>query len=876
MNQVNLGGEFSPLKPKPIFTLDSLAFLLLNVLSVGIYGTVQITLNARSISRLDLSEENLKKTAAALLMKYNALEQAISGLRASVMRGDEINADNICRLMSKAVSLPTKYDGILLAQDQVIQAVALSAIQMIGDLLLNLTTLGLYGVYQNHLQLSKIANAEAKNNYIGEKIRQKIGSFSVRLQNEIQEIRSTDLLNQEEKRALATEAGQAYKALKNAEADMEGVRREILALNNQLLALQTNQATLQQGTAQLLQKYANLEAQRIELETALQNLKNSHQVLPQAEIDELKRIGRQAEAQKEDLKSALDQKNNHEMQLLGLNQALSAAEKEQLNLGPIPPQYIKQANDLEVDGASGLEDHDMNLSNYARCYNDKKTALEVVKAGLDSTIARLLALGEEIDPKIHFNKSAMIYSDDKYEPNRNAVYRYLAHEFIANGKLFQDGCSGFSLKLNKDGVYMGSSQPERVQCYEIDAFTGERRPEVRILPTHIDEFSPSIGDRDLLFGIDPASAKWIFARLNEDEKDHLYHLLMDPLIANEDAGLIAAKNFMKGKSERVKLVDTAYRLICNIATALDKKFGKTSAASEAWGELDEWDDTVLPFEKPEIGIESIVDPSSVVRPVVEWKPDYVSIKGSFRSSFGTAIENSVNRYKKIYAGITAEAINNSNRILYPAVLGDRMFGKIQVKGLAEQFEHKHKMFGPHGCLISNITAVLMTDYMQAGESSAKNLKEAMADFLGKASYLAEFENKIRLEHKGMTVAQYFENKIQSTHKTSVLQYRKWLKGENGASISNSDLGDVEIEIIAQMMGVKFAVFYEGMTTKLNEYNLTIPEIICYGPNTKEMFFLYNNKGSTYYSLWPKLNPAAFADAEAGHACIDINNYVSRL
>lgn len=881
INQVNTSrGGFSPLKPKPIFTLDSLAFLFFNVLSAGLYGAVQSALNERSISRLDLCQENLKKTAAALLVEYNKLDGEISGLRASVMRGEEINADNIDRLQANAAALPSKQEGILHAQNQLVQAVALSAIQMISALLFNVLTIGLYGVYQNHLQLAKIENAEAKNNHIGEEIRLKIESYSLRLQNDIQELRAADSLNREEKEALRSEKGQAYQALKSAEKEMEGIHHQIQAFNNQLLALRTNQMTLREGTALLTNSFAALDAQRVELEIAFQNLKDAHQILPKAQMDELKRIGALVDAQKQELTALILSRTNAEMQLLGINQTLGAAEKEQLKLGPIPPKYVKRADDFEVTGAYGLEDHENDaalLSAFARCNNGKKTAAEVVKANLDAAIEQLLLLGGKADPKIHFNKSAMIYSDEKFSENRDAVYRYMAHEFIVNGKLFQDGCGGFSLKLNQDGVCMGSSRPERVQSYQIESITGERRSRELILPTHIDEFTPAIGDRDLLFGIDPASAKWIYARLNNEEKSHLYHLLMDSLIANEDAGLIAAKNFMRGNSERVKLVDNAYTLICSIATALDKKFAKNVFSS--WGELDEWDEP-YPFEKPAVRVEGPVNHSNVI---VEWKPDYDCIKGKredgafSRSGFGSAIENSVKRYKKIYAGMTAEAVNNPNRILYPASISDKTIGKIQIKGLKEQFKDHHLMLGNQGCLISNITGILMTDPLQADERNAKKLKEAMADFLGKSVHSEEFENKIKADHKGTTVTQYFTKKIQSTHNTSLLQYRKWLKGESGgASISNSNLGDLEIEIVAHLIGAKIAVFYEGMSTKLNEFGLTVPEIICYGPNTKETFFLYNCTNSTYYSLWPKLNPEAFANNEARQASIEVNNYVARI
>ncbi|MBA2368878.1 MAG: phosphotransferase [Candidatus Protochlamydia sp.] len=199
-NLVNLNGTvLSPPAPEPVFTLNALSFFIFNFLSVGIYGAVQGALKERSIKCLKFQQENLINTTTSLLEKYQKLESKISGLKEKVLQEDLINLQNIDELQAKAAALESKYEGFLNSQTQLIQSIALSCIRMIGKLLCNVFTIGLYGVYQNHLQSLEIEKTKLNNQRLREEARELFESYSSRLQLEIQEIIFVDRAKNEPK-----------------------------------------------------------------------------------------------------------------------------------------------------------------------------------------------------------------------------------------------------------------------------------------------------------------------------------------------------------------------------------------------------------------------------------------------------------------------------------------------------------------------------------------------------------------------------------------------------------------------------------------------------------------------------------------------------
>jgi hypothetical protein len=275
----------------------------------------------------------------------------------------------------------------------------------------------------------------------------------------------------------------------------------------------------------------------------------------------------------------------------------------QEKLGPIPSPYerrrptfnedfdaeepVQENVDVAIEGAPGINSElDAGTSDYALRYNGEKTALGVVRKGLQFAITDLAA-----NPKMHLNQSALILNDPSFQRHKQAVLRRLVWDFIENGALVEEGShDNFILKLNVDDVKMGCSQIENVMTYVIDPNSDRLRLEVKTVPTHFDAFTPK---EEL--AVDPASAKWIHAQLTDIEKNILFHLLMEPLISNEDPELIAAIQCLEEDNKRVKLISTAYQLINDMASALDSNFSSQGLLDDVWNYFD--DNNTRPFEK---------------------------------------------------------------------------------------------------------------------------------------------------------------------------------------------------------------------------------------------------------------------------------------
>jgi len=90
------------------------------------------------------------------------------------------------------------------------------------------------------------------------------------------------------------------------------------------------------------------------------------------------------------------------------------------------------------------------------------------------------------------------------------------------------------------------------------------------------------------------------------------------------------------------------------------------------------------------------------------------------------------------------------------------------------------------------------------------------------------------------------------YKQCITKYQKWLRGhEGGYTIDNYSLGQLEIMLVAELLGIRIGVFKTGSGTKLDSNGLMIPTQY-FGPNTKESFNMFNDLDSTFYSLFPKL------------------------
>lgn len=889
------------------FSFKSFAFLFFNILSGGIYGTVQSLAKAHTITQLHLKQQDLQEQAAKILEHFDSLNVQIDAIRRRLNTGEtgEAMASVIDQLELRFQATRIDIEN-LTEQDRQITRVSPSFIQFVGILLSNVVTVGLYGMFLDSNQNSCMAALEAQNAKIQDVIVEKKRDHSIKIPGQLGTLRTQLRLSQEKKELLESELGQAFFDKKEADKRASRLEQEKGVLSEDLRGLQASEERLRRSQLQLNE---NVVRASNELEEAKQ--RNAELRAQRASeingisISQLKGEEQNLRNKANSLQSVFNKEQNLELELTGLRQiTLNELQRSHLELGPIPS---KCPGEGEIAGDYGLaaEDGDQDRwSDYTKRYAGQKTAVELMQTSMEYAFDDLIAMARQENPKIHWNESADIWYDTeaKYTENRSALYRHMIWDFISHSSLIQVTDHSYALRLNNEGVTMASSMPLRCQgireVIDEKEVNGEkveeirRVAEVRVLPTIIDDFTPATDDRELSFGIDPVSAKRIFAQLSDEEKGHLQNLLLDPLIANEHPDLLSTRAFMRsGAAGRVELVRNAYELICDIALAVEKKFANKGLAQVLGGMADDYD--LQPFHKEEMVQAPISEqPVQAANSVVEWTPDLESLKvkvgtAYLQESFGKTVKDSVDLYKKIYTGMSEAVIDNPNHILYTSHTSDQQIGTTTVKGILHQFTYKHPMYGYHGCLMSAMTSIIMTDDSKACSASVQNLKNAMAAYLDIKENAARFANKIATNHRRgdrpvykpneMTQEKYQEN-LNKWLQDNVKSYQSWLRNDGDREINNSNLGDVEIEIVACMIGVRIAVFYPKQPTKLNEFGLTIPadERFYYGPNTKETLFLFNSTGCTYAGLWPKMKADKFATEEMKAASRTLERYVGRI
>ncbi|WP_068466416.1 hypothetical protein [Candidatus Protochlamydia phocaeensis] len=870
---ISIREDFVPSPKEPTPFLQSVSSAVFNLCTMGVVFAFRKFYHERTIKELQLKQQELQGTAAGFLKKWEQIETELTTIREEVESEEPANLSNkLNALREKAQVIHFTPDDTLPRSTGEVHNVAQIALLFLGELVKNILTLGMYGVHQEYNLRTRIQRLTDENHYIESKIEQEvIANRYQRFEKQILEINKKFEIKQNLSMARETAAGQAYlekqstkERLQSLEKEHRQVEMHLTALKAQTLQLERAKETLERGIQQKSGERDNLRQENAELRHALAN-HNS-----QRELAELKNRYREL---KNALKRAEDEQNvervrSLEIQLLGLEQQINTpSDRLQLKLGPIPSKYSKTEEDGPIAGAVGINTADLaEWSPYAQRVNNKKTAADLLKAELDYALDELCRLGSEPEHErlIYFNKSNAIIQGQEFEPNLQAVYRFMALDLIKEAELCPIDSHSYALKLNNQGILVAPTNPERVQSCRINIETGERIPELSIMFKHVDEFTPEVGNVDIPLGIDPTGAKWAYNRLTQEEREHLFHLLMEPLIPDEHAKMIETQEFMKqSNNERVELVRTAYELIFDIGVAIEKRFSikgiferqlQTKLNDESYidalsGLLEEGMPIISPLKKTpktqEIPADCNDKPPE--EPIVPWQPN-MGLFGAGQNSlisqfmgpggFVQAFETAKARYQKLYANLSKEAIGNTNNILYSSNIADTTEHSISIQGLSNQYYSRHELIDGHGCLLSNVLALIMDQNNHLTSAHVQQLKNAMAACLDNADMVSRFGDM-----------------ILANHNITVTNYQNWLRGQRNVSLNIYNLGDVELNILAWgVLGVRIAVFYPGTRTKLDENGLTIPADpqYCYGPNTKETLFLYNIPGHTYYSLWPKV------------------------
>ena len=519
----------------------------------------------------------------------------------------------------------------------------------------------------------------------------------------------------------------------------------------------------------------------------------------------------------------------------------------QNRLGPIPAKYIPKAAELEraMAGAEGIDDYSetnkTHWSSYAKSYNGLTTAADIFKIGFSCTLKEFFELANAEHPNIMLNRS--VGTPDS--PGVQAIYRYLAMNWVKNGKIVAD-CHGHQLHLNNKGVMMLPSLPKKVLEYKNE---GGRQSQCIIIHfTQKDDFTPSeeiLQHTSAASGIDPIAAKCILAQLAESELKHLSILLREPLIENHHPDYQDTLGFMSHlPQERAQLIHALFSLIDDIGVVLQTKF-KNSIAAPLWEDyLDVEDFDLQPFRKTRgeewNALEQLRQGNGQIDQLVDWVLDYNLFNDD---RFADLIETSKQTYQNCF------------KILKPELLKAPQLNKalkidsVTWNHLKHQYYLQHAYIPSQGCLFSNLLAILVDDPSEITESNIKKFKQTMAAYLDDPKHAEPFETPLRIEH-GITLG----------------QYKMWLKGEEGAPrIIVNHLTPLQIEIAAHTFGVRIALFtppsgpndFAQVSGQVDECGRLVPldGVVghYFGPRTKEILMMAVNNNFTYYGLFPILN-----------------------
>lgn len=732
----------------------TIVFWVQNVLTLGMNAASTSLSQEHYIRHLKLVQEDLKNQTDQLEANWNQLERELSNLLADEAHAfsDEFDTEDMKekleKLSSRKILLQNEEARSQLKDAVSLTEIVFGTVTFVGKLIANLLTLGIYGVYQNHVLRNRIRILEAKNAFIQDQGKAKRDEKFANLQKIIESVNDFFSLRDQINEMKETDSGRAYLAVQKAKQDFEVLKRQQAALQQQVVALSADKVaeekrrkaaeadvdSKKQEIQQQGHKILSLGSERKKLQAENDRLKfenaqkdNALRSQQQKAKDDLVLIQSQLSA----AKAKAEQVQQLERQLAGM-QATQRHQPEIVKLapqlGPVPPKYTKRKEDERVLGAMDIEELEGEeldkLKSYNARYGAKRSAAEVIVASFEHACKQLL---EDTDEKFELNHAG----DTMSTLGMLAVYRYMVWDLIAGGKVEENGCHGFKLQINAN-VTMLPSRSEKVLQFKSDA-EGKLNPIVDVRYRQRDDFTPDEESLKLRDGVDAVSVKWILEQLSEDEKEILFTHLMAPIIENTHPDYKKMLTFMQRRHDpRVKLVETASDLIQDLAVAFQKKFGK-DVLVPSYGEFfDEWN--IKPFVKPEDNLKDLEKFAQdltiqTVAKTVAWELD-VDVLGDKRGGdwhprqpdFYQLIERAQKRYQAVFSYM------NEKMLQQPYKPGSE-FKKLDMADISKQYYVAHKMIGERfvpcqfgtgdtyhipgeRCLFSNLLAILLIDENQ--------------------------------------------------------------------------------------------------------------------------------------------------------------------
>lgn len=881
--QFHLGKDF--VKP----TLDSaisfkpIVLLVLNVLTLGMYGSVETVrkqFQAKKLSgvqqdllqQVDNLNDDWKKIEGKLLQRQNDYHDGnLSTYDLDALSGevDQLKATHIVEKDPKTSAIA-----------QFVRAI----FSFIGQLALNLATAGLFGVYKNHVLGNQVTLLKAENKYLVEQGQRDHQATADKISSQIELLQHLKEFEDSDEGKLQANLKKAQQAAKTAEDLLKEEQQKLQALK----------------TEKTVMEATHLNAIRLK-DAELANARQQPQ-----------------------------QWGNTGAWGGGIPKGPQAAQpaetevaKLHKELGPIAPRYTKREEDKNVPGAASLPADTTGLDpewvEFAKAYNkrygSKRVAADVIKVGCEHVFESFLKMAEK-DGKFHFNR-ALPHKITQLVVNAEIIY-----DLLKGGEVRENCFKKYELVINKDAdlpaLKMVPSEPEKVLEF-IDDGKGKKTPKVVTHFRRHDEFFPAEDQSktEEPNPVDPVSAKWILAQLTKEENEHLLNLLRSPLIENDQPSLQATTEYMKNVDKsvdpaRIKLVDTAYRLIWAMGESLDIRFD-FSTLSSLWADFaDDFDaEAFIKVEDVRPNVENVVvepaksssvkviDTSGFVdivshvndpHKIIPWEIDdeIVSAKNK-QPEFLKLVKEAREKYAVVFKHLDKDIFVKTER-------ANRQIPQLQGTQLNEQYHISHKVLTP-GCMYSNLLAILMCDSTQITDANINKLKKAMAAYLDKLKGFEETVQALQSDELGemedfgqiaeltdwVYLKEMFAGTIQQEYKCTLEEYQGWLRGDPGAKyIDYTTLTPFEFQLAGYALGIKIGAFNisTGHPADVDGVGRILPQAV-YGPNTQECLLMGGTGTySTFYGLFPKIDLAKARNKGVPEAEVQImkqlNDYWSAI
>lgn len=897
LSSINTSVPFIPPEKTSIWSKKSFALWCLNIITAGLYTPLERISKKYEIFQLKQRESVLKDRMLANSKKFNEFDKELSDLL------NPLNEETFDQkdILSKLGKLEKKVTTFVEETDDprhvITQRVAFSPIQFFASLIYNLVSFGLYGIVQsNHLD-DEVVYLKEKEKYTGKQMMAESGDRYSHFQHQIKTLHTWiemkgifKLLNSSpegtEKIQLAqqmVELNKKYKDLLQTSKLLEDENKKI----------QGGHASLETARRAAEKQASDFRLKADQLETEKQGLNEANNQLN----DQVNKLNRDATTLQTNLRLAQDRATNTQTKLERLEQILkengaggtgpmTALDPQ---LGPIPPKYTPSNGYQPVKG--DFEDEEGNVNSNSQHFKIYKgtTLAELLQIAFNRSFDHLVALGNQPKVKVQFKNS---YSILERPFVMNIVYGQMVYELLLGAKLYKDGCHGFAVKFNQD-VEVGASFPMKVQTvkWEGEGENKKRKAEVKIVFAHIDELTPKTNQTQVRHGVDPVGAKFILSQLTQEEKNHLLNLLYEPLIEDGHPELIATRTFMKSplNATKAKMIEIVHSLIGDMAAVIENRY--KGVLNGNWSDkldmnvydpffMKESEKVFLKSENEDsinedsINEEADINTEHFENIDVTIDVNNVLTKLNLRNLFYSMLYEYQMVAKAMGPDIIAKPLkalptledSSGKQIVQPIVPLDANKALDLFK---KQYYISHFLFNS-GCLFSNILASICSQpgiltNQANGNNFVNHLKKAMANYLDTEIGKEKFSQDIASEHEVTSHRGYHSRK----RPMDVEDYQYWLRNSSQGDIvlrngvrevrmnPREDLGNLELDICAHMLGVRFVLFITGEPIKIDSNGLMMPVNLThkhnvFGPTTGVCIRLFNYKNASFYGLYPKL------------------------